>query len=576
MERFPMGESRVAVLRRLGRVEEALALVDALDDEAYIDDDSRQERQLERAWLLSLAGRPEEALRALPAFEALGGTHSMYASWAAVSSRLARQGVVANDGWLDRRLRGMGEELRRIGAVRHALELTVERGLLAVARGRRGTAGACLAVVDGLMPRLRRPLDAAEKRAALAAAVEGMGAGAVALGDDVEGVLAGLGGDPEADLEVLDAASARWPDAEAVALRRAEALAAVGDSGGAEAALRGWLAGHPGSAGGRVLLAQRLIERGALEETVALAESLRGEAPRWALAGRGLRVQVAQARGDGAEARRLLREELAASPEDTELALALAMMLGEAGERAEALAVLDEIAMRSGPGRWDVLRLIHGTLLDRWETVRDAAGRLGWSLPGAGAVAGSYELVRLRIEEPDGEVSEVWARRTGPVSAEVLTMAGPRGPQHYLDEVVFDLRPIDEGEVEEDEEERAELFAAVAIKRRGGMVVFAVDGVHPGEDELDELLVALEEMGAHARLMSGPDYVLVDPVSGETRAAMYVFVAIAPSRARALDGALRTFAERWGVPVVWPELLEALGVKKRLRAQHATMEAWGI
>ncbi|MEZ4432925.1 MAG: hypothetical protein R3F65_10960 [bacterium] len=35
----------------------------------------------------------------------------------------------------------------------------------------------------------------------------------------------GLSGDPEADSEVLDAAAARWPDSEAVALRRAEALA---------------------------------------------------------------------------------------------------------------------------------------------------------------------------------------------------------------------------------------------------------------------------------------------------------------------------------------------------------------
>ncbi|MEZ4432926.1 MAG: hypothetical protein R3F65_10965 [bacterium] len=342
--------------------------------------------------------------------------------------------------------------------------------------------------------------------------------------------------------------------------------------------MRGWLAGHPASAGAGA--AGAAVDRaGALDEAGALAEGC-GEAAPWGMAGRALRVQVAQG-GAGAEARRLLRAEVAAAPEDTELAMALATMLGEAGERAEALAVLDGVAARSGPGRWDVWRLIHGTLLDRWETVRDAAARLGWRLPGEGAVAGSYELVRLRIEEADGEASEVWARRTGPVSAQVLTMAGPGRPQHYLDEVVFDLRPIEEGagadeDDEGDEGERAALYGAVAIKRRGGMVVYAVDGVHPGEDELDELLVALEEMGAEARVMSGPDYALSDPASGEARRGVYVFVAIAPARARALDAALSTFAERWGVPVVWPELLEALGVKKRLRAQHALMEAWGM
>lgn len=460
--------------------------------------------------------------------------------------------------------------------------------------------------------------------------------------------MAGVGGDPEVDLEVLDVAVARWPEVEALVLRRAGALAALGEGAAAEGALRAWLAGHPGSGEARVMLAQALVERGAWEEARSLAGVLAGGGAPFDAVGRGLLIRVAQAQGDVGEARRLLEAEVVASPEDTAAAMSLAGVLHSVGDSAAALGVLDRVAARSGAGPWDVWRLVHGTLLDRWETVRDAAGRLGLVVPGSGAVEGEWEVVRVRIEEADGSESVVWARRTGPVSARVLTMEGPGRVAHYRDEVVFDPRPLaeedeggfggdesgdgsshgsgagawedewegdgmedgmadgmegdgserqawdgddsedgagdegggegeDEGGDEAGEEfERPLLYAAMAIKRPGGFRVFSVDGLHPGEDELGELYMALEDLGAHPRVMSGPEYRLVDPKSGEARPAVYLYVAVEVERMRALDSALALFGARWGTPLVWPELLGVVGAKRRLEAQHAVMEAWGM
>lgn len=388
------------------------------------------------------------------------------------------------------------------------------------------------------------------------------------------------------------------------------------------------------------MLAQALVERGAWEEARALAGVLAGGGAPFDAVGRALLVRVARALGDVGEARRLLEAEVVASPENTEAAMSLAQLFHSAGDSMAALAVLDRVAARSGAGPWDVWRMVHGTLLDRWETVRDAAGRLGLVVPGVAALEAEWEVVRVRIEEVDGSESVVWARRTGPVSARVLTMEGPGRVAHYQDEVVFDPRPLteeedgfggddsgdgsshvsgahgweddgwdeelegdgmeeggmegdgmggdgmgaDESEDGDDESEdeaghgfdRPLLYAAMAIKRPGGFRVFSVDGLHPGEDELGELYMALEDLGAHPRVMSGPEYRLVDPKSGEARPAIYLYVAVEGARVRALDSALALFAARWGTPLVWPELLGVVGAKRRLEAQHAVMEAWGM
>ncbi len=577
LDPHPMGESRVAVLRELGRPAEALALVERLDDEDEGDDDSRLERQIEHAWVLSLLGRDDEAERVLPPRIAVQGTHSLYPGWAAVTTRLATAGVVDNDWALDRTFATLGDELAAIGASRHAVELELDRGRLALARGRRSTAEACLARVELLIPRLRAPLGAVDARDALAAAIEAAPAADAKLGDSPAATLSTLGRDPELDLETLDAARAKWPEHAGLARQRAEALLATGQLEAAEGALRA-LSADPEA---RLRLAQVLSARGARDEARAIADALIADGSE-AVAedAHALLVELARARGDRGEALRLLRAAVGRSPDDPAPAMALADALHESGETAEALAVLDALAAQAEPGPWDVWRVIYGTLIDAWASVEVAAERLGLAMP-ARQIGG--EVVRLALTEDDGALSMLWARRTGLATARVLTMSGPDEVQHYRDLVVFDPRTLDEDDddpgFDDDEDDRPLTYRAVAVKRPGEVLVVGVDGLHPGDEAIDALRAAVDAIGGEVRLMSGPGYRLIapdgEPDAGERCSGVYLYAAVDAGQARALDAVLTRETAGWRA-AVWPTLVDAIGDRARLLRHHRVMNAWGM
>src|SRR5262249_53823627 len=145
-----------------------------------------------------------------------------------------------------------------------------------------------------------------------------------------------------------------------------------------------------------------------------------------------------------------------------------------------------------------------------------SADFLGIDLPGEeGPVEVAGEYVRLRFDARDLAI----ARRTGPVSATVVTVAPPGAPQHAGDKVVFDPAPL--GEVEDGE---LLTFPAGTGVAEGPRRAYPSDGVRPADDIWNAFHDALAAEGWVLEVRSNEAYEL--EVDGAPRPAIYGWLAV--------------------------------------------------
>jgi hypothetical protein len=291
-----------------------------------------------------------------------------------------------------------------------------------------------------------------------------------------------------------------------------------------------------------------------------------------------LRARAALESGDKAAAKAPMRAMLELDPELRGTTLTLAAVERDTGEREQALARLDAAVARwpePGPHDWD--RVLVATLLERWDVVRASAARLGFKLSGdSGPVEEAWEACRLRYTEPDGTFTEVWARRTGPVTARVVSIAMPDSTQHVGDVVAFDATPLNEGPAEGEEEDHAWLYPVVEVLRPGRYSVFALDGVGPGDEAIERMYETLAACGARLSVRTSETYRLTTP-EGEEVPGFFALLAVPPEAdLREVEAGLRRCAEGLPHPMLWPTLLEKLGREQEAQAQRAVAEEWEI
>ena len=174
----------------------------------------------------------------------------------------------------------------------------------------------------------------------------------------------------------------------------------------------------------------------------------------------------------------------------------------------------------------------------------------------------SWGVAYLRFEDK-GQVHDVYARRTGPVTARVLSPSHPPMPQKLADWVAFDaavVEPVPEGESER--EWFVPTFRAVHTIGRGefGDSCF-VDGASPGGEALAALAEALQARGWHVWVSSGDEYLVTDPHSGESLPGAHFSVTAPQSvSAREIDQTLRALTASWPHPMCWPRFAERAGL----------------
>jgi tetratricopeptide (TPR) repeat protein len=574
---------RADVLLALGRLPEALAVAEEAEAQST-SDHNRVEGRILRARVLARLGRTDEALEALPSLSVVRSTPSHYESWADALVQLMKAGAVHNDANLERTLLELGGRLASTGAIRRAFRLEVQRAEAALERGQPRSALHACARLEALLPRLRKPLGADETLRRLRAKAESLTPERPPeLPESAAALLEKAEEDAEDVLQLLDAARARWPGERATLVRaQAKALEQLGRGEEAEVALRSLLDAdaHPtpdvvGELGMNLLERRRFTELRALVDSVLATAGdtpLRVEAYR-------LRARAALATGEKAAAKAALRAMLELDPELRGTTLTLAALERDTGEREQALARLDAAVARwpePGPHDWD--RMLVATLLGRWDVVRASAARLEFKLSGdSGPVEEEWEACRLRYTEPDGTFTEVWARRTGPVTARVLSIAMPGAPQHLGDAVVFDATPLNEGPAEgEEEEDHSWLYPVVEVLRPGRYSVFALDGVGPGQEVIERMQETLAASGARLSVRTSETYRLMTPEEEEVP-GFYALLAVPPEvDLGAVEAGLRQCTEGLPYPLLWPTLLEKLGREQEAEAQRAVAEQWEI
>lgn len=543
--------TRAEALMALGRVDEALELLDRGQVHGRQSTGRRRYRATMRADALSRLGRLDEAVAALPSAADVAETTSLHDAWAATLERLVDAGAVENTMGISVTLAGFVERIERRGAPRNVIEVA-EVGLrLAVRRGAARRARTFLGAMERALPQLHRPLDAPGRVAAARAAVDGL---TVDLPDSPEHVFALLEGersDPDADLALLDAARTRWPEHAELRLLQAAALLAADEAGEALGLLRPLLGPEtPDSTALMAVDAALQVGDLSIEPLLRLSRTSPSNAD-WMLG------RHAFANQDWRTAIEHFRRVVEENPEAVNTRRLWAAAAQALGDHEEALARLDEVVARRPPEGDDWPRMVSATLLGRWEVVRESAARVGLPLEGEGEIDEVWGPCKVRVGEED-----LWALRTGPVTARIVQIGRSMEEQHFRDRVVFQPEPVNQPEGERP------IFVYPLLKRLepGRCWSFEVDGVRPENWEAIEAM--LDSFGGECRVLSGESYTLGG------RAAVYAVVAV-PDAVDPLSVHLSLLRAAGG-QLTWLPLVERVGDANELARQRALAEALSL
>ncbi|MCB9686209.1 MAG: hypothetical protein H6735_14300 [Alphaproteobacteria bacterium] len=220
--------------------------------------------------------------------------------------------------------------------------------------------------------------------------------------------------------------------------------------------------------------------------------------------------------------------------------------------------------------RW--LGLVAATLAEDWP----AQARLGAELelpelPDDRRPELDWGVLRIRI--PD-VARPLLARRTGPVTARILSLLGPGVTQHHGEVVVFDPQIANADEVAEDDE-ALRLHEAWARLEPATHDCVTLDGIWPGDEAVEALTEALDQAGVHYQFAAGDGYAITDPDGGEVHRGLFLFLAVDDASQGPLRALLEAHRPEHG-PWVMHELLDRLGAADEAEEQRGLAEAWGM
>ncbi|RKZ86342.1 MAG: hypothetical protein DRR19_15065 [Candidatus Parabeggiatoa sp. nov. 1] len=582
-DRLNMRDSWIEALIRLQRYEEAYDLHKQASNLGR-SKSARLKKAIDKARIMAYLGSYEEAKPALPDFATIAPTPRHYFHWAEAAKLLAEAAVIPNDCYLNAKFQLMSDKFSHNGVVRAAFTLVLWQADLALKRGRPKTATRCCERAEALIPRLRKPLDApqllAEMRAKITTALTNLPTITTAW-EHPHHVIEALGDDPETNLDILEEARKRWPEHENMALFTATAYDEIGEHQHGIELLRQYLESYPNSPD--VVLKYGLLlfneeQHEPLQEFVfaMLKRDLDKEVH---LNCHRLLTTLYDKNGDFELAKPHLLSLLEQEPDDTESRTWLAELERKTGHLEKALQHLDGLVeQHEETGNYDWERMIVATLLKDWDKVRHSADRLGFeNIPTEGPIEQNRGLCRIQFREANGESMTYYAIRTGPVTAQILEMASPSSPQHYDDTVVFEpisVTELDEAVAQDDEEL---IYTSIQITEAGGYTSYILDGVHPGEEALQQLKDALAIFGCSCQVQSGERYQLQRDDDSEPMLGLYAYIAVPETQSlQEVADLLATMTQDYAHPLIWQGIVEKLGDNEEQERQLRIEEEYGL
>lgn len=566
-DRYSLLPERIWILIDLGRHEEALTAVrDALAN-GRRDESQRRSRQIDLARILARLGQFDEARRELPPVHEILPTPSHYEAFTDALSRLVDAGAAPNDPALGRLLQRFIARLLTQGAYRLPLVIAETAARLACQRGAPAVARLHLAAMERLLARLHRPCGAPERVERTRRLID------AAVPRD----LPEQPSDPE-DIFLRLAAADAAPDDLEHARRRAQALVELGFGHEAAGALEAFVAAHPDDEAAIYGLAAAYDQAGLEDRHRALTDRLlESTDPRRSTAGHWLAARQLARDREWAASNAHLDVVVAHNPRAISARLFHAANARALSDWPTVLRRLDEVVAlghEPGPHDWD--RMVAATITGAWDRVRESAARLGMQLAGDGPIDESWELCRIRVEHPSGKRQELYAARTGPVTARLLQISRVDQPQRLFDHVVFDARPLNDPKPDDPDERPVFDYPEVTTLARADYQAFSLDGVHPGKDALAAARQAVEALRGVFQVQSGDRYRVTGP-DGDEHPGIFVFIAFPPQAdLAAASAALSHATADLPHPLVWPSLAEAAGDTALAETHRALADAWSL
>ncbi len=577
-ERYSLLPERIQALFDAGRHEDALIAVDDAIANGRRDESQRRSRHIDRARVLARLGRAADALRALPDLKDILPTPSHNEPYTDALARLVDLGAAPNDGALGRLLQRFIACLELQGSHRLPFLVAATAARLACDRGAAPIARLHLATMERLLPTLNRPCGAPEQLEALRARVATAPTRDLPpeLADPERAILLDHGCDPEDVFLASEAVLAERPDDPARLRDRARQLVGLGFGREATELLEASLEHNPFDPGTIHALTEAYVQTGRLDRHRGLCERLiAGEATR--ALGHFLAARQLARDGDHAASNTHLHTLLAELPDNTSARALLAANARAQADWPTVLRALDDLVQLLEPGPHDWDRMLAATILGAWDKVRDSAKRLGMTIDGTDEpIEETWENCLVRVEHPSGRRQDLYARRTGPVTARILQVSRVDQPQRLLDVVAFDARPLNDPKKDAPDEPPVYLYAEVEPLRRAGHSAYPIDGVHPGKDPLATVRAAVNRAGGVMQVQSGDRYRVTAP-DGAEHPGLYAYVAFPPGvDLAAASAALRTAASALPHPLVWSELAEAAGDLELAEQHRALARAWSL
>ena len=569
---------RVEAMMVLGRVEEALAFNqqahNALAGEGWV-----LNQRIDTSRLLSELGRFDEALEALPKYEAIADTSSCFVDWTDAALRLARAGAVDNDWSLDLKLLAFASKLERNGAVRKAVRLNQLRGEAALERRRPWIARHALEAMQRVAARLERPLDAPERVAELSAAIERSSEDEPPLFESPEDALDKGGNAPDLDYRYYQIALERWPTNERLWLEWADAASELDRESEMVASGQAFLE-RTSSDQVVISVGCALVDQGAVDEADAWARRTLDGAQTSSSRAAAYFIQalVADARGDRVREKELLESSVAADPSFRHSRQALALAARTSGEydrMLEHVTVLLQDSPEDSELHWQ--RIIAATLLNDWESVRASAAALDLTFETEeGPIWENFGRCRIKLRSESGDSRTMVAIRTGPVTAQIIQISDPNDPdQLYSTEVVFNPEALNPPDPDDDDPPLL-IFDSIDVHSPGWFWAFIVDGVRPSPQQMQTFRDQLRDLGGTAQVRSSSDYRISND-SDEELDGQYWFVAVPKDAdAEPFESLLCSLAAQLDGPIVWPQLCEALGYTDKRAEQQKLIDQWAL
>ena len=584
---YDFRDSKVEALMALGRLEEALAFNTKAENPGG-GDSWIVHKTIDQARLLARLGRHDEAKEILPGFDAIIETPAYFRDWADAMQHLVSANHVANDWQLDLNLRVMAFRLEDNGALRDAWHLQHMRLNLALERQRPWVARHALEAMQRIAGELERPLDApaknedAEQRVAAAEAATD-----VTVFDQPEANLDVDPQEPDLDYERLRRALDRWPNDKRLWLGWSRAAGVLGRASEIVARGRAFADTNPNAWEVAIVVGQTMVALDQIDEAEAWAEAVFGRVDNAEsrASARFVQALAAERRGDLEGMRARLEEVIQHDPNARNSRAMLAELARSRGDHdvaLEHLNVLVKIEPDVGSHHWG--RIVAATLEDEWDTVRESAKAIGLELRSTeGPVEEEWGPCRLQLRDDTGTAFELYASRTGPVTARIIEISAPElRPQYFDAMVVFDPRPLNppdphaQQRASTDEPPSVLIFPLLDVLNASPFEAFAIDGVKPNDAQLESLQADLEQINVVMQIRSGTDYQISHQTKGTLPGAYWYVAVHADTPLDRLAARLEQLAAELDGPLVWPELAKQLEQTERLTAMQRDIEAWEL